>query len=62
VLYFSDDGVKEIVVGRNGGVTAYNYVNRQLVVKNGWPYSINAEVRGLAGGNIHFSFSFSFSL
>jgi hypothetical protein len=48
-----NDGIIEIVVGRSGGsVTAYNYINQQLVIKSGWPYAISAEVRGLAGSDL----------
>ncbi len=51
------DGVKEIVVGAGKGVAAYEYKNRTLTMKSGWPVLANHsgesyQVRGLAGADL----------
>lgn len=51
------DGVREIVVGGNGAVGAYEWRAGKLVVKKGWPASVasggqSPEVRGLAAADL----------
>lgn len=51
------DGTREIVVGQGGKVYAYEWRNRKLVVKNGWPADTTSagqtpEVRGLSAADL----------
>ncbi len=51
------DGITEVVVGSGTEVTAYEWKNRQLSVKAGWPFDVSygsssCEVRSVAGGDL----------
>jgi hypothetical protein len=57
VADLDDDGVKEIVVGGNGSVGAYEWRSGRLTKKKGWPVSVASggqkpEVRGLAAADL----------